>query len=156
MRNYKEIICFFFIYICEKMIRFFNKEFVTLDDNLLSDWLHMIAMKEGFSIQKLHYNFVDASSLYKLNKRFLNHDSYTDILTFDYSVDNDISAEAFISYEALEHNAKKNNQSIERETLRLISHGLLHCFGHKDKSPEEKSFMRLKEEECISMFHVKQ
>ena len=138
------------------MISFFNKEFVTLDDNQLSDWLLMIAEKEGFGIQKLHYNFVDASKLYKLNKKFLNHNSDTDILTFDYSVDNEILAEAFISYEALEQNAKKNNQSLEIETLRLISHGLLHCFGLKDKSPEEKLFMRLKEEECISMFHVKQ
>ena len=138
------------------MIRFFNKEFVTLDDNQLSDWLFMIAKKEGFAIQKLYYNFVDAPKLFKLNKKFLNHNSDTDILTFDYSVDNEISAEAFISYEALEQNAKKNNQSIERETLRLISHGLLHCFGHNDNSPEEKSFMRLKEEEFMSMFHVKQ
>ena len=138
------------------MISFFNKEFVTLDDNQLSDWLLMIAEKEGFCIQKLHYNFVDASKLYKLNKKFLNHNSDTDILTFDYSVDNEILAEAFISYQALEQNAKKNNQSIEIETLRLISHGLLHCLGLNDKSPEEKLFMRLKEEECISMFHVKQ
>ena len=138
------------------MIRFFHKDFVSLDDNQLSDWLLKIANKEGFTIQKLHYNFVDASRLYRLNKKYLKHNSDTDILTFDYSVDNEISAEAFISYDALEQNAKKNKQSIERETLRLISHGLLHCFGHNDKSPEEKSFMRLKEEECITMFHVKQ
>ena len=156
MSNLKEIIFFSLFYICKQMIRFFNKKLVTLDDNQLSDWLFMIAKKEGFAIQKLYYNFVDASKLYKLNKKFLNHNSDTDILTFDYSEDNEISAEAFISYEALEQNAKKNNQSIERETLRLLSHGLLHCFGHNDNSPEEKSFMRLKEEEFMSMFHVKQ
>jgi rRNA maturation RNase YbeY len=138
------------------MIQFFHNDFLTLDNKQLSEWLVKVANKEGFIIQKLHYNFVDARKLYELNQKYLNHDNDTDILTFDYSVDNEISAEAFISHDALEQNAKINNQSIEKETLRLLSHALLHCFGHPDKSPDEKLFMRLKEEECIAMFHVKQ
>ena len=138
------------------MIRFFHNDFLTLDNKQLSEWLLKVAKKEGFVIQKLHYNFVDASKLNELNIKYLNHDYETDILTFDYSVDNEISAEAFISHEAVEQNAKKNKQSIEKETLRLLSHALLHCFGHHDKSPDEKLFMRLKEEECMAMFHVKQ
>ena len=138
------------------MIQFFHNDFLTLDNKQLSEWLLKVAKKEGFVIQKLHYNFVDASKLNELNTKYLNHDYETDILTFDYSVDNEISAEAFISHEAVEQNAKKNKQSIEKETLRLLSHALLHCFGHHDKSPDEKLFMRLKEEECMAMFHVKQ
>ena len=138
------------------MIQFFHNDFLTLDNKQLSEWLVKVANKEGFVIQKLHYNFVDACKLHELNQKYLNHDNDTDILTFDYSVDNEISAEAFISHDALEQNAKINNQSIEKETLRLLSHALLHCFGHVDKSPHEKLFMRLKEEECIAMFHVKQ
>ena len=138
------------------MIQFFHNDFLTLDNKQLSEWLVKVANKEGFVIQKLHYNFVDACKLHELNQKYLNHDNDTDILTFDYSVDNEISAEAFISHDALEQNAKINNQSIEKETLRLLSHALLHCFGHDDKSPHEKLFMRLKEEECIAMFHVKQ
>jgi rRNA maturation RNase YbeY len=138
------------------VIRFFNKDFLTLEDTQLSEWLFEVAKKEGYAIEKLHYNFVDASKLYELNKKHLNHNTNTDILTFDYSVDNDISAEAFISKEALEVNAKKYSQSIEKESLRLISHALLHCFGYKDKSQNEKQFMRLKEEECMAMFHMKQ
>ena len=138
------------------MIHFFHIEFLNLDNNQLSEWLRRVAKKEGFVIQKLHYNFVDASKLYELNKKYLNHHNDTDILTFDYSVNNEISAEAFISYEALKQNAKKNKQSIEREALRLLSHALLHCFGHQDKSQHEKLLMRLKEEECMAMFHVKQ
>ena len=138
------------------MIQFFDNNFLTLDNKKLSEWLVKIAKNEGFVIQKLHYNFVDANKLYELNQKYLNHDNDTDILTFDYSVNNEISAESYISYDALEENATTNNQSIESETLRLLSHALLHCFGHHDKSPDEKLFMRLKEEECISMFHVKQ
>ena len=138
------------------MIQFFHNGFLTLDNKQLSEWLVKVANKEGFIIQKLYYNFVDARKLYELNQNYLNHDNDTDILTFDYSVDNEISAEAFISHDALEENAKINKQSAEKETLRLLSHALLHCFGHVDKSPDEKLFMRLKEEECIAMFHVKQ
>ena len=138
------------------MIQFFHNDFLTLDNKQLSEWLVKVAHKEGFVIQKLHYNFVDARKLYELNQKYLNHDNDTDILTFDYSVDNEIFAEAFISHDALEQNAKTNKQSVEKETLRLLSHALLHCFGHSDKSPDEKLFMRLKEEECIAMFHVKQ
>ena len=138
------------------MIRFFHNDFLTLDNKQLSEWLVEIAKKEGFVIQRLHYNFVDAYELYELNQKYLNHDNDTDILTFDYSVDNEISAEAFISHDALEQNAKTNKQSVEKETLRLLSHALLHCFGLHDKSPDEKLFMRHKEEECIAMFHVKQ
>mgnify|MGYP001347024537 CR=1 FL=1 len=157
MNNLKEIICFFFVlYLQKKVIRFFHKDFSTLDDTQLSEWLFEIAKKEGYKIKKLNYNFVDAAKLYQLNKKYLNHQTDTDILTFDYSMDNKIFAEAFISCEALEENAQKNNQSIEKEILRLLSHALLHCFGYMDKTQNEKSFMRLKEEECIAMFHVKQ
>ena len=138
------------------MIRFFHKDFLALNETQLAEWLFGVAKKEGYAIQKLYYNFVDASTLHELNKKYLNHNNDTDILTFDYSVENEISAEAFISHEALELNAQKHDQSIEKETLRLVSHALLHCFGYKDKSQDEKSLMRLKEEECIAMFHVKQ
>ena len=138
------------------MIQFFHNDFLTLDNKQLSEWLVKVANKEGFVIQKLYYNFVDARKLYELNQKYLNHHNDTDILTFDYSVNNEISAEAFISHDALEQNAKTNKQSVETETRRLLSHALLHCFGHSDKSPYEKLFMRLKEEECIAMFHVKQ
>lgn len=138
------------------MIRFLHKDFLTLDDTKLSEWLFEIAKKEHYKIKKLNYNFVDASKLTEMNIKYLDHHTHTDILTFDYSIDNEIIAEAFISYEALEENAQKNNQSVEEETLRLISHALLHCLGYMDKTQNEKKFMRLKEEECMAMFHVKQ
>ena len=138
------------------MIRFFYKDFLALNETQLAEWLLGVAKKEGYAIQKLYYNFVDASTLYEMNKKHLNHNNDTDILTFDYSVDNEIYAEAFISHEALELSAQKYNQSIEKETLRLFSHALLHCFGYMDKSQDEKSLMRLKEEEYMAMFHVKQ
>ena len=83
------------------------------------------ASEEGFKIDKLEYNFVDSEKMYSLNKDFLNHDTDTDIITFDYSKSKIIIAEVFISNEMMIKNASENMQSIENESFRLLSHGLL-------------------------------
>ena len=87
--------------------------------------------------------------MYSLNKDFLNHDSDTDIITFDYSKSKTIIAEVFISSDMMIKNASENIQSIENESFRLLYHGLLHCMGYKDNTVEEKAIMRKKEEEFI-------
>jgi metalloprotein, YbeY/UPF0054 family len=84
-----------------------------------------------------------------LNNNFLNHKNDTDIITFDYSEGKTIIAEVFISIEMMRDNAQKYVQSVENECVRLISHGLFHCLGYKDKLSEEKEIMRKKEEEFI-------
>lgn len=91
----------------------------------------------------------------KINKQFLNHDTHTDIISFDYSKKSVLEAEFFISMWAVRLSAKEESQSIVNETLRVISHGVLHCFGLKDKNDTEKSKMRIKEKEFIDLFHVK-
>ena len=112
-------------------------------------------LKKPF-INRVEYNFISANKIKEINKEFLDHDAITDIITFDYTENNKISAEVFISKEALLKNAAENNQSAEDETVRLVLHGLLHCLGYKDKTKSEKEIMRGKEEEAIKMFHVKQ
>ena len=107
------------------------------------------AKEEGFKIERLEYNFVDSEKMYSLNKGFLNHDTDTDIITFDYSKSKTIIAEVFISSEMMIKNASENTQSVENEAFRLISHGLFHCMGYKDSTGEEKAIMRKKEEEFI-------
>ena len=107
------------------------------------------ASEEGFKIDKLEYNFVDSEKMYSLNKDFLNHDTDTDIITFDYSKSKTIIAEVFVSNEMMIKNASENMQSIENESFRLLSHGLLHFMGYKDNTIEEKAIMRKKEEEFI-------
>jgi len=120
--------------------------------NALEDFTFIL----GYKPEKLFFNFVSKSELYKMNKKYLGHNTHTDIISFDYSKNNQLVAEFFISMWAIKQSAIELSQSIEKETLRLLSHALLHCFGHHDKSPDEKLFMRLKEEECMAMFHVKQ
>ncbi|MDG1027935.1 MAG: rRNA maturation RNase YbeY [Flavobacteriaceae bacterium] len=121
----------------------------------LAHWLKTIALREGYTVDELEYNFVDADTLFTLNKEYLNHDTDTDIITFDYSESKSIKAEVYISCDALRNNARIHSQTIESECLRLLSHALLHCLGYNDKTTDEKDRMRSKEESYMNLFHVK-
>ena len=120
----------------------------------LTLWLNSIVEEEGYIVEELEYNFVDTETMLLLNQEYLNHDTDTDIITFDYTESKRIRAEAYISCDALKKNAKIFTQTIENETLRLLSHALFHCLGYNDKTNEQKKLMRSKEENCIILFHV--
>ena len=131
------------------MIKFISCPNDLIDKDILKETINYFADKDGFKIKKLEYNFVDIKQMESLNNNFLNHKNDTDIITFDYSEGKTIVAEVFISKEMMRDNARKYIQSVENECIRLISHGLFHCLGYKDKSSEEKEIMRKKEEEFI-------
>ncbi len=109
----------------------------------------------GYKPERLFFNFVSKSELYEMNKKYLLHNTHTDIISFDYSQNKQLKAEFFISMWAIKQSAKERSQSVEKETLRVLSHGILHCVGYNDKTPEQKLQMRNKEDQFISMFHVK-
>mgnify|MGYP005688192083 FL=1 len=127
-----------------------------LKEDELTLWLENIADAEDYQIDKIDYNFIDAEELLKLNQRHLDHDTDTDIITFDYSEGNNVLAEAFISKDALNENAHNLSQSTENESLRLMAHALLHCVGYNDKTDQDKKLMREKESFYVDLFHVKQ
>ena len=129
-----------------KFIGYSNK---LIQNKILEDTIVFFANKSGFKIEKLEYNFVDLNAMKTLNVDFLNHDNHTDILTFDYSEEKNLIAEVYISLSMMIENAKKYNQSIDNECIRLVSHGLFHCLGYKDKTPNEKDAMSKMEEEFI-------
>ena len=131
------------------MIKFISCPDDLIEKDILRENINYFADKDGFKIKKLEYNFVDIKQMESLNKNYLNHKNDTDIITFDYSEGKTIIAEVFISKEMMRDNAQKYTQSVENECIRLISHGLFHCLGYKDKSSEEKEIMRKKEEEFI-------
>tara|TARA_Y100000739_G_scaffold81705_1_gene69671 strand:- start:309 stop:740 length:432 start_codon:yes stop_codon:yes gene_type:complete len=137
------------------MIKFLDLDFVKISKPKLKILLRKVASEKHYIINRVEYNFISANKMKEINKEFLDHDDITDIITFDYTDGNKVSAEVFISKEALLKNAAENSQSAEDETVRLLSHGLLHCLGYKDKTKKEKEIMRGKEEEAIKMFHVK-
>ena len=88
----------------------------------------------------------------KMNKEHLNHDYYTDILTFDYCVDNTISGELLISWDTVQSNALKYKVDKQTELKRVVFHGVLHLCGYNDKNKEEKQLMRSKENECLEKY----
>ena len=90
-----------------------------------------------------------------MNKKHLNHKTHTDIITFDYTSDNKLEAEFFVSFWAINKSAKEYKQTVENEILRVIIHGALHCMGYNDHSKKEINNMRKMEDKFISMFHVK-
>ena len=130
-------------------IKFVGYSNTLFQNKILEETIVLFANKRGFNIEKLEYNFVDLNAMRSLNLDFLNHDNHTDILTFDYSEEKNLIAEVYISLPMMRENAKKFNQSIENECVRLVSHGLFHCLGYKDKTPDEKATMRKMEEEFI-------
>jgi len=118
-------------------------------------WLKSIATNAGFNIKELNYVFCSDEYLYQMNLEYLNHETYTDIITFDNSEKEfDIAGDIFISIDRVTENAKTHNQKMEAELNRVLAHGLLHLMGFKDKTKEESNLMRQKEEESINLYHI--
>lgn len=90
--------------------------------------------------------------LHKINQEYLNHDTYTDIITFDYCENDRISGDIFISIERVKENALKFNQNIDSELFRIVIHGVLHLLGYKDKSPKDKKIMTEKEDFYLTLY----
>ncbi|WP_291137462.1 rRNA maturation RNase YbeY [Flavobacterium sp. UBA7663] len=118
------------------------------------DWISRIIESEGFDEGEINYIFCDDEYLHKINVEYLDHDTLTDIISFDYTVGNLIQGDIFVSVERVQDNASDFNVSFEEELKRVLSHGVLHYCGYKDKSPKDEALMRSKEEEKMQMFHV--
>lgn len=136
------------------MIEFnFETDFKLDNDTLLNEWISNVITSEDFEVGEVHYIFCDDEFLHKLNVEFLNHDTLTDVISFDYRMGNQINGEIFISVERVQDNAKDFNNSFEDELHRVMIHGILHFCGYKDKTDEEEALMRNKENEALSLLH---
>jgi rRNA maturation RNase YbeY len=137
------------------MISFnYETDFELENEAQYEDWISRIIESEGFDEGEINYIFCDDDYLHKINVEYLDHDTLTDIISFDYTVGNLIQGDIFVSVERVQDNAKDFNVSFEEELKRVLSHGVLHYCGYKDKSPEDEAVMRSKEEEKMQMFHV--
>lgn len=139
-----------------KRIQFFNIPSSDLEPSKLKHWVERLALDYGVKIDNFVVNVIGKEKMLEMNQNHLNHDTHTDILTFDYGNQQVINAELFVSEYMFTLNAAENAQSVENEYLRLISHGFLHTLGYSDKKPNEKRLMTEHEERCLQMFHVKQ
>ena len=126
------------------------------DRKLLRTCLEETAQKHNFKITLLQYVFVSDEELLEMNRDFLAHDYYTDIITFDLSeIEGEIEGEIYISRDRVKENADTAKVTIEDEFCRVIAHGLLHLCGLKDKSKEEQTLMRESEDAFIGQFKQK-
>lgn len=135
-------------------IYFFNEDisFQLADESKTISWLTKVIKLEGFSLQNINYIFCSDKHLLDLNQTYLNHDTLTDIITFDNSeIEKTVDADIFISIERVRENASELNSSFENELERVLVHGVLHLIGLSDKTNEEKQVMREKEDACLSL-----
>lgn len=133
------------------MIQFVNSYpgFRLLNRSLLENWLVAVAKSNGKSIANIQYNFCSDEEILNINKTFLKHDYYTDIITFDYSQNNDLEAEIFISIDTVRSNSDLFHVKPTEELHRVIVHGLLHLIGFADKTKSQAQVMREQENKWL-------
>ena len=134
----------------------YETEFVLDNEEAIANWISNVITSENKKEGEINYIFCDDEYLLEINKEHLQHDYYTDIISFDYSVGNEINGDMFISVDRVKENAQDFNVAFEEELKRVIVHGVLHYCGYKDKSEEDETLMRSKEDEKLAMFHVEQ
>lgn len=139
------------------MISFhYEIDFKLPSERAFKSWLTQVVLSEEKTIGDINYIFCDDEYLHKINVDYLNHDTLTDIISFDYTIGNILHGDIFISIERVKENAAEFNVSFEEELKRVMAHGVLHYCGFKDKTVKDQKTMRSKENEKIAMFHVEQ
>lgn len=120
----------------------YKKEFI--------NWLQQCVIEKQFTVKEINFIFVNDSYLHTINLKFLNHDTYTDIITFDYSKHKQLAADIFISIDRVHENAQKFNITFYKELSRVMIHGILHLMGYDDKTKQHQLIMRKLEDDCLN------
>ena len=128
--------------------------FILKEENILQDWIKNIIDENGFEVGEINYIFCDDVYLHKLNVDFLQHDTLTDVISFDNTVGKIISGDIYISIERVADNAEDFKVSFLEELHRVMIHGVLHYLGFKDKDPADKKAMTLEEDASISILSI--
>ena len=134
----------------------YNTDFKLDNEAEISSWITAFCQTENTSVDSLVFAFFSDEDLKVLNIKHLSHDYYTDVISFDDSVENNLKGNIAISVDRVRENAKNLILPFEEELRRVMIHGVLHFMGYKDKTKEQIANIRLKEEYALSMFHVKQ
>jgi len=137
------------------MIGFINETQIELpvqNESQLIRWIRAVAAVYGCTVGDLTYIFCNDEKILEVNRRFLGHDYYTDVITFDYSTAKHLSGDIYISLDTVASNADEIGVPFEQELRRIIIHGLLHLTGQGDKTPETKLQMTAKEEKALAMW----
>lgn len=134
------------------MIRFTSQDIdmPVLDERRISRWIRAVAADYGFAVGNITYIFCSDERELEVNREFLGHDYYTDVITFDYSTSSTLNGDIFISLDTVRSNAEWVGTSFDNELLRILIHGVLHLTGQGDKTPETKAQMTAKEEKALA------
>ena len=127
----------------------YETDFSIKNETQLVNWIEKVVLDKGFELGEVNYIFCDDEYLLKLNVEFLQHDTLTDIISFDNSLGKLINGDIFISVERVKENAKEYSVTFEEELHRVMIHGILHYMGLKDKSADEKMVMRKEENKAL-------
>ncbi len=141
----------------EQIINFYSEnDFELQEEKSFDTWIRKVISSEKKQLGEINYIFCDDHYLYKINLKFLDHDTYTDIISFDNSEGDELNGDIFISTDRVTENAKEYNVDFSDELKRVMIHGILHLCGYGDKTESEAALMRQKEDEKIALFHVEQ
>ncbi|EKT3963131.1 rRNA maturation RNase YbeY [Flavobacterium psychrophilum] len=139
------------------MISFnYEIDFEIQEETSYTNWVSSVILSENKSEGEINYIFCDDNYLLEINQQYLNHDTLTDVISFDYSLGDEIHGDIYISIERVRENADDFKVPFEEELKRVMIHGVLHYCGYKDKSDADELLMRSKEDEKLKLFHVKQ
>lgn len=122
------------------------------DEAIFEQWIEKIVASEKKQLGEINYIFCDDEYLHQINVEYLNHDTLTDIITFDYTEGDVLSSDIFISVERVMDNATDFGVTFQTELLRVMAHGILHLCGYKDKTEQDSQLMRSKEDEKMKLF----
>jgi rRNA maturation RNase YbeY len=132
------------------MISFYSENDFNLEhEEEVKNWISSIILNEDYLEGEITFVFCSDDYLLKINEEFLNHNTYTDIISFDYSLDKELHGEIYISTERIVENASEYKTAFIDELHRVIIHGILHLCGYKDKNEREKEIMRKKENQSL-------
>ncbi|WP_294200597.1 rRNA maturation RNase YbeY [uncultured Chryseobacterium sp.] len=134
------------------MIQFFYENLTESVNTDYIAWLKDLILSEEKKLGEINYIFCDDEYLLKVNQDYLQHDYYTDIITFDYVKGKTISGEIFVSLQRISDNASSLSRDYEEELRRVLAHGILHLCGYKDKTEEEEKQMREKEDHYLAKY----
>ncbi|MDD6787254.1 MAG: rRNA maturation RNase YbeY [Bacteroidales bacterium] len=134
-------------------VSFYNEgsEMPSINKTDIRNWVKQVAEQHGKRVGAIAYIFCDDEKILEVNRQYLQHDYYTDIITFDYTEGNKISGDLFISLDTVRTNAEQFEQPYERELHRVIIHGILHLCGINDKGPGEREIMEAEEEKALAL-----
>ena len=131
-----------------------NLDFELENESKVKKWILAVVNAQNRRVGNINYLFCDDAYLININRTYLNHDTYTDIITFDYVEGNVVSGDIMISVERVKENATLFSTTFEQELHRVVIHGVLHLLGQADKTDEEAAEMRKKEEAALALWNT--